>query len=81
MIEGVAGVTAIEVRVAAVTARTVEPVIEPEAAWIVDEPTAIPVARPTLDMVATEAFEDVQVAELVMFCVLASENVPVAVNC
>lgn len=81
MIEGLVGLTAIEVRVAAETARTVEPVIEPEAAWIVDEPTAIPFARPAFDMVATEVFDEVQVAELVMFCVLASEKVPVAVNC
>jgi hypothetical protein len=81
VIEGVAGVTAIDVRVAAETERTVEAVIEPEAAWIVDEPTATPVASPALDIVATEVFEDVHVAVLVMFCVLASENVAVAVNC
>jgi len=32
-------------------------------------------------MVATVVVTEDQVTELVMFCVLASENVPVAVNC
>jgi hypothetical protein len=47
----------------------------------VDEPPATPDARPDAEIVATEVFEEVHVAELVMFCVLASEKVAVAVNC
>ena len=39
------------------------------------------VARPTALIVATAVLTDVQVAEFVMFCVLPSLSVPVAVNC
>src|SRR5580693_700761 len=48
---------------------------------MVDEPTPTPFARPALEMVAALAVNEVHVTEPVMFCVLASENVPVAVNC
>jgi hypothetical protein len=44
------------------------------------EPIPIPVARPLLLTVAAEVFDDDQAAELVMFCVLPSLKVPVAVN-
>jgi len=47
----------------------------------VDEPPATPDANPDAAMVATVVFDEVHVTELVRFCVLASENVPVAVNC
>jgi len=47
----------------------------------VDEPAVTPDARPDPEMVATAVFKEVHVTELVMFCVLASENVPVAANC
>ena len=65
-----AGVTAIEVRVAAVTVRDVEPLIDPDVAVMVVVPAAILVARPELLMVATPAAEELQVIELVMFWVL-----------
>src|ERR1700692_2419395 len=45
-IEGLAGVTAIETRAAAVTVSVVAPVIVPEVALIVDEPVPAVVARP-----------------------------------
>ena len=48
---------------AAVTVRVVEPLIEPEAAWMVVLPTATPAARPELLMVATEGTLEVHVAE------------------
>ena len=72
-IEGFAGVTAIDTRVGAVTVRVVEPVIDPEAAWIVVLPAATPVARPELAIVATAGDEEVQVKEPVRFCVLPLE--------
>ena len=49
----------------AVIVRPVEPLIEPELAWIVVLPAATPVAMPVLLMVATEGTLEVQVAELV----------------
>ena len=44
------------------------------------EPVPTADARPAV-RVAAAAFEELQVAELVMFWVLPSLNVPVAVNC
>jgi len=44
-------------------------------------PVATPLARPALLIVATEVFEELQVAVLARFWVLPSLNVPVAVNC
>lgn len=46
-----------------------------------DEPAAMEVARPEAEIVATVVVDEVQVTELVRFCALASEYVPVAVNC
>lgn len=45
------------------------------------EPAVRPVANPDAEIVATAVFNDVHVTEPVMFWVVASENVPVAVNC
>ena len=45
------------------------------------EPIETAVSNPLTLTVATGAFEEVQVAELVRFCVLPSVNVPVAVSC
>jgi hypothetical protein len=44
------------------------------------EPTAMPLAKPVVLIVATAGFEELQVAEPVRFCVVPSLNVPVAVN-
>ena len=45
------------------------------------EPIETAVSKPLTLTVATGAFEEVQVAEMVRFCVLPSVNVPVAVSC
>ena len=44
------------------------------------EPTALPVTNPAVLMLATVVLDELQVTELVRFCVLPSVNVPVAVN-
>ena len=80
-IDGFAGVTAIDCSVAAVTVRTVEPLMDEDVAVIVEVPTPAPVARPVALIVAVAAVPDDQVTVLVRFCVVPSLNVPVAVNC
>ena len=75
--EGLGGVTAMDCRVAAVTVRTVEPVIPESAAETVEVPAVTPVARPfdpaALEMVATEVVAEAQVTCVVRFCVEVSE--------
>ena len=71
--DGLAGVTAMETRVGAVTVKTVEPLIAPEVAVIVELPAAMEVANPTELMVAVLVAEEVQVAELVRFAVVPLE--------
>jgi hypothetical protein len=66
-----AGVTAIEERVAAVTVRVVLPEILPEVAVMVEVPAARAVAKPLLLTVATEVLDELQVT-----CVLISWLVP-----
>ena len=73
VIEGVAGVTVMDVRTAAVTVRDAVPVIAPEVAVIVEVPTATPVARPPLLMVAVAVELEVQVTAEVMSAVEPSE--------
>jgi hypothetical protein len=48
---------------------------------MVVDPRATAVASPAVLIVATLAAEELHVAVLVRFCVLASVYVPVAVNC
>ena len=48
---------------------------------MVEEPAATPVARPLLFTVATPAFDEDQVDCAVISRLVASEYVPVAVNC
>jgi len=80
-IEGFAGVTAMETRVAAVTVnKSGALVMAPEAAVMLLEPTASVEARPVVLMVATAVFEEAQVAVPVRLAVLPSVYVPVAVN-
>ncbi len=81
VIDGFAGVTAIDCSVAAVTVRTVEPLIAPDVALIVEVPTPAPVARPAVLIVAVVVVPDDQVTVDVRFCVVPSLNVPVAMNC
>ena len=54
------------------TVSALEPLMEPDRAVIVDVPAVNVVAKPELLTVATVVEEELQVAELVRFCVLAS---------
>ena len=81
MMVGVAGVTAIDDRVAAVTVNVVEPTTAPLVALIVDVPTFTAVANPAALIVAFAGVPDDHVTLPVRFCVELSLNVPVAVNC
>ena len=80
-IDRFAGVTAIETRTAGPTVKVVLAVTPAELALIWEVPWAIPVARPTALIIATAAFEETHVTELVRLWVLPSEYVPVAANC
>jgi hypothetical protein len=76
------GLTVIEVSAAGVTVSEAVPVIVPEVAVIVTgPPTATPVAKPALLIVAVAVAEELQFTLPVMFCVLLSVKVPVAVYC
>jgi hypothetical protein len=77
---GLAGVTEMEDRVAAVTVRVVLPEILPEVAVMVAVPAASPVARPLLFTVAADVFEELQVTWVVISWLVPSEYVPEAAN-
>ena len=70
---GVAGVTAMEARVAEFTVRAPLPEILPWVAVMVAGPAATVVARPVLVMVATDGFDEVQVTCAVISSVVPSE--------
>jgi len=55
--------------------------MESEVASIVVLPPARPAAKPAVVIVATEVLVEVQVTEVVRFCVLPSLYIPMAVNC
>ena len=82
---GLSGVTVIPTSAGANTVSVTDFVTEPEVASIVVGPWRRPVANPWLPaallIVATAVAEELQVVVAVMFCVLPSVNVPVAVNC
>src|SRR5207247_367042 len=82
---GVAGVTVIVDRVAAVTVSVVLPETPPKVAVIVVVPAATDVAKPfeppALLIVTTAAAEGLQATWVVRTCVVLSLKVPVAVNC
>jgi len=80
-IDGLAGVTAIDANVGPVTVSVVPPLMGPDVAVIVDEPTPTPVAKPPVEIVATPVADELHVTLLVMTAVLLSEYVPVAVYC
>ena len=71
--DGLAGVTAMDCSVAAVTVSVVFPEMLPEVAVMTDVPTATPEARPLATTVATEVVPEVQVTEVVMPCEVPSE--------
>src|SRR5260370_1282824 len=79
-IDGFAGVTAMDASVAGVTVSSVEPVMLPLVAEIVEVPTPTVVAKPVALIVATVAVAEAHTA-LPSTCVELSLNVPVAVNC
>jgi hypothetical protein len=76
-IEGLTGVTAIDVKVAAVTVRVVDRDIPLNVALIVVEPVAMAVTSPfesdALLIVATLVLDELQVTAVVRFCVVLSE--------
>jgi hypothetical protein len=79
-IDALPGLTDNDTRTGAVTAKTTEPVIEPEAAVIVVVPGVTLVANPLLT-VAIVAADELHVTVPVRFCVVPLLYVPVAVNC
>jgi hypothetical protein len=64
-----------------VTVTTSVPEIEPLFAVIMGLPLAIPLTKPVALTVASAVLDELHVAALEMFCVLASVKVPVAVSC
>jgi hypothetical protein len=63
-----AGVTAIDVNTGAVTVSVAEPLIVPEAAVIVADPWATPVASPAVLTVAIDVADELHVTPLVNIC-------------
>lgn len=84
-IDGVAGVTANDTSPAVLTVSVVDPLTEPEVAVIVAVPSPTLLPKPcvgaALPIVATVAVSELHCTVLVIFCVLPSVYVPVAVNC
>jgi hypothetical protein len=78
---GLAGVTAMEDRVAEPTVRSVLPETVPEVAVMVVVPAARAVASPLLLIVAVAGLDELQVTWVVISWVVPSENVPVTVSC
>jgi len=76
----VAGVTVIDVRVAELTVKAVDPMTPLNVAEIFVVPAATPVATPRPETVATAVLSDAHVDSRFTVCVLESLNVPVAVN-
>ena len=70
---GVAGVTAMEDKVAEFTVRSVLPVTPPGVAVMVAEPGPMAVARPLLSTVVTAGFDELQVTSAVMLWLVPSE--------
>lgn len=79
--EVLAAVIVIDCSVAAVTVSVMLFDVIPfwDALMLVD-PTACAVANPAAFTLPTPVFEEAHATELLMFCVLPSVNVPVAVN-
>ena len=75
------GLMMIDVKVAAATVKTVDPVTNAEVALMVADPVPMLVASPTLLMLAVETVSEAHVAVELRSCVLPSLNVPVAINC
>ena len=78
---GFTGVTERDESVVAFTVRVVDPDMVPDVTVIVVVPAATDVAKPAALIVATPVLDEAQVDVNVRFCVVLSENVPVATNC
>ena len=72
VIDGFAGVTAIDCSSGAVTVKVVEPETEPKVALIGLVPAPTPLARPAALIVAVAGVPEVHVTDPVMFCVVES---------
>ena len=72
VIDGFAGVTAIDCNVAAVTVKTVEPLTAPRVALMLLVPTPAPVPRPPAVIVAVAGVAEDHVTEAVMLAVVLS---------
>jgi hypothetical protein len=79
--EGFGGVTAIETSAAELTVMVAEALIVPRLALIKVEPPLKPLANPVLLIPATAGVEELQLTNVVKFCVLPSLYCPVAANC
>ena len=81
VIEALVGLIAMERKFATVTVTLVEPLIVTEVAVTLIVPYETPDTKPLSDTVATVVSSEDQLTELVMFLVLPSLYVPVAVIC
>jgi hypothetical protein len=81
LIEAFVGLIAIERKLATVMVALVDPLMLADVAVTLTLPGAIPVTKPLPDTVATALSSDDQLTEPVMFLVLPSLYVPVAVIC
>ena len=79
--DGVAGVTLMEIRLGALTVTVELPVTCSKAAEMTVVPGLMPDARPAALTPASVGAEEVQFTEGLMFWVVPSLNEPVAVNC
>jgi hypothetical protein len=70
--DGFAGVTAMDCSVACVTVSTVDPVMAPEVAVMVEVPLLTAVAKPPGVIDATVVVDELHVAVPVRFCVVPS---------
>lgn len=70
---GLAGVTAMDCRVAGVTVSVMLPVIVPDVAEMTEVPAVTPAARPAVLMLATVVVAEDQVTEAVTSFVVPSE--------
>ncbi len=78
---GLVGKTAMETSVAGVIVSIVDPDMPPNAAVIVVAPVTPERASPVLLIVETSVFDDLQLTNNVIFDVVPSEYIPVAVSC
>ncbi len=72
MIDGFAGVIAIEARAGGVIASVVPPLRVPDVALIVVLPIAVPDASPVAETPAMDGADEAQLTDVVRFCVVPS---------